>query len=124
MAFDELVFSQLHLLRGVNTHAGNDGDYLVTKDYSIKRNVDSTNIDDKDKDLTSAFIDNLPFQLTECQARVADEIFADLASDKKMSRLLQGDVGSGKTVVATLALLKAVEAGFQGALLVSRLCCL
>ncbi len=45
------------------------------------------------------------------------EIEADMASDKRMLRLLQGDVGSGKTIVALLALLGAVEAGFQGALM-------
>ena len=59
----------------------------------------------------------LPFALTDGQLTALAEIEADMASDKRMLRLLQGDVGSGKTVVALLALLGAVEAGFQGALM-------
>jgi ATP-dependent DNA helicase RecG len=59
----------------------------------------------------------LPFALTEGQTAVLAEIEADMAGEKRMLRLLQGDVGSGKTVVALLALLDAVEAGFQGALM-------
>jgi ATP-dependent DNA helicase RecG len=60
---------------------------------------------------------NLPYALTGAQARTAREIEGDLAQDAPMLRLLQGDVGSGKTLVAALALLIAVEAGAQGALL-------
>ena len=60
----------------------------------------------------------LPFKLTEAQKRVLREIGADLRSERPMNRLLQGDVGSGKTIVALLALLVAVENGFQGALMV------
>ncbi|HEY4264245.1 MAG TPA: ATP-dependent DNA helicase RecG [Micropepsaceae bacterium] len=59
----------------------------------------------------------LPFALTDGQLSALAEIEADMASDKRMLRLLQGDVGSGKTIVALLALLSAVEAGFQGALM-------
>ncbi|MDF2493213.1 ATP-dependent DNA helicase RecG [Sphingomonas sp.] len=59
----------------------------------------------------------LPYALTGAQARTAREIEGDLAQDAPMLRLLQGDVGSGKTLVAALALLIAVEAGAQGALL-------
>ena len=59
----------------------------------------------------------LPFQPTGAQTRAAAEIAADMASDRRMSRLLQGDVGAGKTLVAMLALLHAVEAGGQGALM-------
>jgi ATP-dependent DNA helicase RecG len=59
----------------------------------------------------------LPFRLTAAQQRVWAEIRADLARPTPMNRLLQGDVGSGKTVVAVMALLTAVEAGFQGALM-------
>lgn len=65
--------------------------------------------------LLTLFKSALPFQLTKAQTRVAGEIAADLAAPDKMTRLLQGDVGSGKTVVALLALLQAVEAGYQGA---------
>jgi ATP-dependent DNA helicase RecG len=57
----------------------------------------------------------LPFKLTEPQTQAIDEIIADMASPARMLRLLQGDVGSGKTVVAMMALLNAVEAGTQGA---------
>jgi ATP-dependent DNA helicase RecG len=57
----------------------------------------------------------LPFKLTEAQSKAIGEIIADMASPSRMVRLLQGDVGSGKTVVAFAALLNAVEAGCQGA---------
>jgi len=67
--------------------------------------------------LKGALITRLPWQLTAAQARVAAEIAADLAKPAAMLRLLQGDVGSGKTLIALLALLTAVEAGAQGALL-------
>jgi ATP-dependent DNA helicase RecG len=59
----------------------------------------------------------LPFALTDAQLTVLAEIEQDMASDRRMLRLLQGDVGSGKTVVALLAMLGAVEAGFQAALM-------
>src|SRR5262245_8799809 len=59
----------------------------------------------------------LPYQLTNAQQRVIGEIRGDLAQDKPMLRLLQGDVGSGKTLVALLAMLEAVEAGAQAAML-------
>ena len=59
----------------------------------------------------------LPFRLTETQRRSIDEIAADLGRERRMLRLLQGDVGSGKTVVALLAMLVAVEAGAQAALM-------
>ena len=59
----------------------------------------------------------LPFTLTEAQERAIAEIDADLARTTPMQRLLQGDVGSGKTVVALYTLLRAVEAGRQGALM-------
>ncbi len=61
---------------------------------------------------------SLPFTLTPAQERVWEEIRRDLARPFPMNRLLQGDVGSGKTIVATLAMLTAVEAGFQAALMV------
>jgi ATP-dependent DNA helicase RecG len=63
------------------------------------------------------FLEILPFQLTGAQQRVFKEISVDLQSTKPMSRLVQGDVGSGKTVVALLTLLVAVQNGFQGALM-------
>ena len=59
----------------------------------------------------------LPFSLTRAQRRALDDIHADLASDRRMLRLLQGDVGSGKTIVAALAMAEVVEAGRQTALM-------
>lgn len=59
----------------------------------------------------------LPFALTDAQLQALAEIEQDMGSDKRMLRLLQGDVGSGKTIVALLAMLKAVEAGMQAALM-------
>jgi ATP-dependent DNA helicase RecG len=68
-------------------------------------------------ELVARYRDVLPFQLTEHQERAIAEIDADLERTIPMQRLLQGDVGSGKTVVALYALLRAVEAGHQGALM-------
>lgn len=64
------------------------------------------------------FIQKLSFELTDAQKRVTNEICRDLRSPQHMQRLLQGDVGSGKTIVAAIALYAAVTAGFQGALMV------
>src|SRR5436190_144046 len=66
--------------------------------------------------LLQKFLQRLPFNLTGAQIRVIDELRRDLATNRPMNRLLQGDVGSGKTVVAIAAMLLAVEAGFQVAL--------
>ncbi len=67
--------------------------------------------------LTRRALDALSFQLTPSQQQVLGEIAGDMASDRRMLRLLQGDVGSGKTVVAVLAMLRAVESGAQAALM-------
>ncbi len=64
------------------------------------------------------FIDSLPFQLTNSQQRVLTEILTDLKSESRMSRLLQGDVGSGKTIIAAIALYATALSGQQGALMV------
>lgn len=71
----------------------------------------------KERGLVKEFIDNLPFELTGAQKKAVNEILNDLNSDVPMARLLQGDVGSGKTVVATIMLLAGVENGYQGALM-------
>lgn len=63
------------------------------------------------------FIAKLPFKLTNAQIRVFSEIERDMENDKVMNRLIQGDVGSGKTIVAVLALVKAVKSGYQGTLM-------
>jgi len=73
----------------------------------IRHNVDGSLVD--------AFVAQLPFELTGDQQRALDEITHDLAGPAPMHRLLQGDVGSGKTVVALAALLVAVQGGYQGA---------
>ncbi|RBM04999.1 ATP-dependent DNA helicase RecG [Streptomyces sp. PT12] len=67
--------------------------------------------------LLTAFDERLPFTLTEGQRRVSEEIFADLAADHPMHRLLQGEVGSGKTLVALRAMLAVADSGGQSALL-------
>ncbi|PIZ03582.1 MAG: ATP-dependent DNA helicase RecG [Gammaproteobacteria bacterium CG_4_10_14_0_8_um_filter_38_16] len=67
--------------------------------------------------LSEPFIQQLPFQLTGAQQRVLSEISRDLMRDIPMMRLLQGDVGSGKTVVSCIAALQALEAGYQVALM-------
>ncbi|MEC3653633.1 ATP-dependent DNA helicase RecG [Bacillus siamensis] len=66
----------------------------------------------------AAFTDSLPFSLTNAQMRVLREITADMTSPYRMNRLLQGDVGSGKTAVAAIALYAAILSGYQGALMV------
>jgi ATP-dependent DNA helicase RecG len=67
--------------------------------------------------LTTRLREQLPFHLTGAQARVLREIFADMCSDRRMQRLLQGDVGSGKTIVALFAALLAMENGYQAAIM-------
>lgn len=70
-----------------------------------------------DTELVGRFLAQLPFSLTNAQRRVTDEILADLAANRPMHRLVQGDVGSGKTVVAALAALRAVASGHQASLM-------
>ena len=71
----------------------------------------------KEEGLVKTFIKNLPFELTDAQKRAINEILNDINSDKPMQRLLQGDVGSGKTIVACIMLLAAIENGFQTAIM-------
>ncbi|MBR5932142.1 MAG: ATP-dependent DNA helicase RecG [Lachnospiraceae bacterium] len=66
---------------------------------------------------TNALLDALPYDLTDAQKRVIGEVANDMQSGKVMSRLIQGDVGSGKTIVALTALMNAAYAGYQGALM-------
>ncbi|HIP96975.1 MAG TPA: ATP-dependent DNA helicase RecG, partial [Anaerolineae bacterium] len=72
---------------------------------------------DVNRELVQEFIRSLPFTLTTAQQRTLDEILADLQQPQPMSRLLQGDVGSGKTVVATAAMLATVGSGMQAVLM-------
>lgn len=67
--------------------------------------------------LVREFLKILPFTLTKAQDKALSDIIMDMESDQPMNRLVQGDVGSGKTVVAAIALLKTIDSGFQGALM-------
>ena len=100
LAFDELLVLQLGLLRRGKEREDAQATPLAPP-----------------ADLVGRYRVVLPFALTPDQERVIEEIDADLARPRPMERLLQGDVGSGKTVVALYALLRAVEGGHQGALM-------
>ncbi len=96
--------------------------FLIQLRLAILREENSKNIlsiplEIKKDGLVMNFINSLPFELTQAQKRSVNEILNDLHSDKPMQRLLQGDVGSGKTVVATIMLLAAVENGYQAAIM-------
>lgn len=101
IAFDELFLLQLGVLKKKREwQEGQPANPIKTE----KRVLD-------------AFLESLPFELTGAQDKSLREILADLEQPRAMSRLLQGDVGSGKTVVATAALLMAAANGFQGAIM-------
>jgi ATP-dependent DNA helicase RecG len=100
LAYDELLANQLALIL-IRAHM------RAAKGRPLKG----------DGHLKAKALAALPFALTEAQTQTLAEIETDMASDTRMLRLLQGDVGAGKTVVAMLALLGAVEAGAQGALM-------
>ena len=100
LAFDELFLLQLAVVRRKKE--------WQQEDQGIPLDAGASAV--------GGFLEALPFNLTGAQSRVLDEIMADLSQSRPMSRLLQGDVGSGKTVVAAAALLLAVVNGRQGAL--------
>ncbi|MFO1039128.1 MAG: ATP-dependent DNA helicase RecG [Geminicoccaceae bacterium] len=100
LAFDELLASQIAVAIG-----------RAQRDRLPGRALPG------DGHLNEALHASLPFPLTSCQTRAIAEIRADLASSRPMLRLLQGDVGSGKTVVALFAMLQAIESGAQAALM-------
>ncbi len=102
LIFEELFLVQLKLIRLRESTAKN------VSSYTLKVHKDG---------LVQQFINNLPFELTSGQKQAVNEILHDMDSDTPMQRLLQGDVGSGKTVVATIMLLAAIENGYQGALM-------
>ncbi len=87
----------------------------LTKQKMVDEAVGITH--DAPGDLVGRFLDGLPFTLTGAQKRVIDEIHADMRTVHPMHRLLLGEVGSGKTIVAIAALLLAVEGGYQGAVM-------
>lgn len=82
-----------------------------------RRNNNAIPLEIKEKGLVMKFIKKLPFELTTAQKNAVNDILNDLNSAEPMQRLLQGDVGSGKTVVATIMLLAAIENGYQAALM-------
>ena len=100
LVFEELLTMQLALLKLKNNHEQN------TNGIQFDKNVKMSDV-----------INELPFKLTKAQLRVLDEIDTDMESNKSMNRLLQGDVGSGKTVVAMIAAYKAVKSGYQAAIM-------
>jgi len=99
LAFDELFLLQLGVMGKKH-------------DWQENQSGSAFSVDEA---LMGTFIRSLPFELTAAQQRVLKEIVADLQRPQPMSRLLQGEVGSGKTVVATTALLMTVANGYQGA---------
>ena len=101
MKFEELFFLQLEILRYAQKKKAERGFYLP-------RVGDNFN---------TFYNDHLPFSLTNAQKRVVKEIRNDFISGKQMNRLVQGDVGSGKTLVAFLACLIAIDNGFQACLM-------
>ena len=82
-----------------------------------RRDLQAPHLDKPGENLVDAFLASLPFALTNAQKRVWREIEEDLGKDAPMHRLVQGDVGSGKTVVAALSLLRALECGHQAVLM-------
>ncbi len=100
LVFEELLSTQLALLQIKNSYMNDKNG--IQFDKSVKM---------------SDVINKLPFKLTKAQLRVLEEIDNDMESNKSMNRLLQGDVGSGKTVVAMCATYKAVKSGYQAAIM-------
>ena len=100
LAFDELLAQQLSM----------------RKHYARRRSVDAPQFKPS-KRLVSVLLKSLPFALTTAQQKVAIEIERDLTQAHPMQRLLQGDVGSGKTIVACMAALQSIENGWQVALM-------
>ena len=100
LIFEELLILQTGLFYIKKGHGENDGITVPKQQISV---------DD--------FLESLPFELTEGQKRVWEEVQNDMALPKAMNRLVQGDVGSGKTVVAELAMYKTVKAGFQAVMM-------
>ena len=100
LAFEELLTMQLALLELKNSYINEEKGIQFSKDVHM-----------------SDIINKLPFQLTNAQRRVLEEIDNNMESDKPMNRLLQGDVGSGKTVISMCAAYKAVKCGYQAAIM-------
>ncbi|GAA4898305.1 ATP-dependent DNA helicase RecG [Flaviramulus aquimarinus] len=102
LKFEELFYIQLQ---------------LIIKNLIHKSKIKGFPFEHVGNYFNSFFKDHLPFELTRAQKRVLKEIRADLGSNAQMNRLLQGDVGSGKTIVAFMAMLIALDNGFQACLM-------
>ena len=100
LVFEELLTMQLALLELKNSYINEEKGIQFSKDVHM-----------------SDIINKLPFRLTNAQRRVLEEIDNNMESEKPMNRLLQGDVGSGKTVIAMCSAYKAVKCGYQAAIM-------
>jgi ATP-dependent DNA helicase RecG len=102
LKFEELFYIQLNLLR-----------FKTNRNIKFRGFVFSS----VGENFNNFYFNNLPFTLTDAQKRVMKEIRKDLGSGKQMNRLLQGDVGSGKTLVALMSMLIAIDNGFQACIM-------
>jgi ATP-dependent DNA helicase RecG len=102
LKFEELFFVQMQ---------------LISKKMLRKQKIKGLPFENVGEKFTDFFANHLPFELTEAQKRVIKEIRNDLGSNAQMNRLLQGDVGSGKTIVALMCMLLAIDNGFQACLM-------
>ncbi|WP_086478266.1 MULTISPECIES: ATP-dependent DNA helicase RecG [Arenibacter] len=102
LKFEELFYIQLQ---------------LIAKNLSHKKRIKGFTFDKVGTLFNEFYKNHLPFDLTNAQKRVIKEIRADLGSNAQMNRLLQGDVGSGKTIVALMTMLLAIDNGFQACLM-------
>ena len=102
LKFEELFYVQLNILRYANDHRRKYRGYIFSRIGNA---------------FNDFYFNNLPFPLTGAQKRVIKEIRKDMGSGRQMNRLLQGDVGSGKTLVALMSMLIAVDNGFQACIM-------
>jgi ATP-dependent DNA helicase RecG len=102
LKFEELFFIQLQ---------------LITKNLIRKHKIKGHSFEKVGENFTNFYTNHLPFELTNAQKRVIKEIRNDMGSNAQMNRLLQGDVGSGKTIVALMCMLLAKDNGFQSCLM-------
>ncbi len=102
LKFEELFFVQMQ---------------LISKKMLRKQKIKGLPFENVGENFTTFFQNHLPFELTEAQKRVIKEIRNDMGSNAQMNRLLQGDVGSGKTIVALMCMLLAIDNGFQACLM-------
>ena len=102
LKFEELFFVQLNIVRYASDHRRKYRGYVFSR---------------VGENFNSFYHNNLPFPLTEAQKRVIREIRKDTGSGRQMNRLLQGDVGSGKTLVALMTMLIAIDNGYQACIM-------